>query len=308
MRAWNYREYGGVEQLRLESVADPKPGPGTVRIRVHAASVNPVDWKLLAGGLAEVVPTHFPATIGWDVAGVVDALGFEVDNSTTGDPIIADNMQDVVWRGTMAEYAIVPLRVIARKPPELGFAEGAALPLAGQTAFQGVRRLGVSGRDTLLVHNASGGVGSVAVQYARHLGARVIATASERSHEWLRSIGAEPVRYGEGLVDAVRALVPGGVDAVFDAVGGVLDASLAVLAPEGRLLSIADPGFVEHGGQWEWVRPNTEDLTALASLASRRIIAPRIAETFPFEHADDAYRRSIEGGAGGKLVVRMLDD
>ena len=308
MRAWTYDSFGDLDHLRLTEQPDPLPGPGTVRVQVRAAAVNPVDWKILAGGLGDRVPVHFPATIGWDVAGVVDELGFDVDDVSIGDGVLADAMQDVVWRGTMAEYAIIPVRAIARKPDSLGWDDAAALPLAGQTALQAVRRLGVTRGETLLVHNASGGVGSFAVQIAAHLGARVIGTASPHNHELVRADGGEPVAYGDSLVDAVRALAPEGVDAVFDAVGGVLEQSQAVLAEGGRLLSIADPGFVQAGGQWAWVRPRSTDTEELAHLAAEGAVRPRLAGVHPFAEADAAYRQSQEGHAAGKVVVHVSDD
>lgn len=312
MKAWTYASFGDLDNLSLTDQPQLEPAPGTVRIRVRAAAVNPVDWKILAGGLRDYIPVRFPATIGWDVSGVVDAVGFDVHEFAVGDEILADNMQDVVWQGSMAEYAVVPVRLAARKPEGVDFETAAAIPLAGQTALQGLRRLGVGAGDTVLVYNASGGVGSYAVQIARHRGARVIGTASTRSSERVKGLGAEPVGYGDGLVDAVHGLAPDGVDAVFDAVGGVLEQSRAVLSADGarhgRLLSIADPSFVAAGGQWEWVRPNSADTAVLAGLVASGAVRPQIARVFDFDRADEAYRLSAAGHAGGKIVVRGPQD
>ncbi len=303
MKTWTYSAFGGPDNLELTHQDLPEPGPGTVRIKVHAAAVNPVDWKIMAGGLSDVLPVLFPATIGWDVAGVVDAVGYGVQEFAVGDEILADNMQDFVSRGSMAEYTIVPVRVAAKKPQALGFVEAASLPLAGQTALQGVDHLGLSKGDTLLIHNASGGVGRVAVQYAVHQGIRVIGSASESNHDALRAMGAEPVSYGDGLADAVRALAPDGVDGVYDAVGGVTDVSAALMATGASIISIADPSVIALGGTWLWVNPNSADTARLADLAAQGIITPHIDKIFSFDQVPAAYQHNMDGHTRGKVVV-----
>lgn len=305
MKAWTYSEFGGPDNLQLTEQEIPQPGPGTVRIKVHAASVNPVDWKIMAGGLNEVMPVVFPSTVGWDVAGVVEAVGFGVDEFAVGDEILADNMQDFVQRGSMAQYAIVPVRLAAHKPQQLSFVEAASLPLAGQTALQGVDHLGLSKGDTLLVHNASGGVGRLAVQYAVHQGLRVIGTASSSNHDALRALGAQPVAYGDGVVDAVRALAPEGVDGVYDAVGGVTEISGELMKSGAPIISIADPSVMSLGGAWLWVKPNSADTARLADLAARGIVKPQIDTVFPFADAPAAYRHNMDGHTRGKVVVDM---
>ncbi|WP_229868308.1 NADP-dependent oxidoreductase, partial [Streptomyces chryseus] len=166
--------------------------------------------------------------------------------------------------------------------------------------------LNVGEGDTLLVHAAAGGVGSLAVQIARALGVRVIGTASERNHDFLRSLGAEPVTYGDGLADRVRALAPGGVDAVLDLVGGdALKISPELLAPGGRLASIADGAVVGLGGTYVFVRPDAADLTALAELAERGALAVEVAAVFPLEQAADAMRLSMEGHTRGKIAISV---
>jgi NADPH:quinone reductase-like Zn-dependent oxidoreductase len=186
--------------------------------------------------------------------------------------------------------------------------EAAGLPLAGLTALRLLKRLEVGAGDTVLVHAAAGGVGSLAVQIARTLGARVIGTASERNHERLRELGAEPVAYGDGVVERVRALAPQGVDAVADFVGDVLDVTTAVLAEGGRHASIADGSVTEAGGHYVWVRPDGAELAHLATLVERGDLTVPVAQTFPLEQLADAFRLSQEGHTAGKIVLRVSTD
>ncbi|GAB2766845.1 NADP-dependent oxidoreductase [Terrabacter koreensis] len=308
MRAMTYAEYGTPDVLSLTEQPRPKVGPGEVLVRVQSASVNPVDWKLMSGGLDAVMDVRFPVVPGWDVAGVVEAVGFDTPEFAPGDEVIAYARKDYVHGGTFAEYVTVPARSLAPKPRSLSWDEAAGLPLAGLTAWRVLKRLGVGEGDTVLVHGAAGGVGSLGVQLARSLGARVIGTASERNHERLRDLGAEPVTYGDGLAGRVRALEPEGVDAVADFVGGVLDATLAVLAPGGRHASIADGSVAENGGSYIWVRPDGVELGELADLADAGVIRVPVARTFPLEELADAFRFSAEGHAAGKVVVRVSQD
>ena len=175
-------------------------------IRVRAAGINPVDWKILAGYLDPIMHVHFPLIPGWDVAGVVEAVGADATEFAVGDEVVGYVRKDHLQHGTFAELVAAPVRTLARKPASLSWTEAAGLPLAGLTALQALRRVGVTAGDTVLVHGAAGGVGSLGVQVAVALGARAIGTASERNHEFLTSLGAEPAAYGDGLADRVRAL------------------------------------------------------------------------------------------------------
>jgi NADPH:quinone reductase-like Zn-dependent oxidoreductase len=244
---------------------------------------------------------------GWDVSGVVVQPGASVTEFVTGDEVIGYVREDFLSRGTFAEYVAAPVRTLARKPRNLTYEEAAGLPLAGLTAYQVLTgALAVQEGDVVLVHAAAGGVGSIAVQLGRHLGARVIGTASERNHDFLRELGAEPVTYGEGLAERVRALAPDGVDAVFDTVGGeALKVSADLLAPGGRLASIADASVVDLGGRYVFVRPDAADLARLADLAEQDVVTVHVDETFPLERAADAQRLSAEGRTRGKIVVTV---
>ncbi|WP_152353890.1 NADP-dependent oxidoreductase [Brachybacterium subflavum] len=305
MKAITYSAYGDPDVLEVSEVDTPKVGPGEVRLAVRAAGVNPVDWKIVAGGLDPLMNIQFPAIPGWDVAGVVEAVGLDVTEVVEGDEVMAYGRKDWVEQGSFAEQMTVPVRTLARKPAALDWEQAAALPLAGLTAYQSLTRMGVAEGTTVLVHGANGGVGSFAVQIAVALGARVIGTASERNHERLRSLGAEPVTYGDGLADRVRELAPDGVDVVVDYVGGVLEDTLAVLADGGRHASIADPEVAASGGTYMWVRPDAEDLAVLADMVDTGKLRVDVADSFPLERAADAFRANMEGHTGGKIVVRV---
>ncbi|NUO92840.1 MAG: NADP-dependent oxidoreductase, partial [Dermatophilaceae bacterium] len=275
MKAISYARYGGPEVLEYGELPDPKIGPDAVLVKVRAAAVNPVDWKCREGHLDGMLDAVFPVVPGWDVSGVVVQPGVSVTEFTAGDEVVGYVREDFLSRGTFAEYVAAPVRTLARKPRNLSFEEAAGLPLAGLTAYQVlVKALQVRRGETVLVHAAAGGVGSIAVQLARHLGARVIGTASERNHEFVRGLGGEPVEYGNGLGERVRGLVPEGVDAVFDTVGGeTLKVSADLLAPQGRLASIADGDVVDYGGRYCWVRPDAEDLLRLTELVEEGVVS-----------------------------------
>jgi NADPH:quinone reductase-like Zn-dependent oxidoreductase len=310
MKGISYSRYGGPEVLAYGEVRDPKVGPDSVLVKVRAAAVNPVDWKCREGYMDRMLETAFPVVPGWDVSGVVVQPGVSVAEFGVGDEVIGYVREDFLSRGTFAEYVSAPLRTLARKPRNLTWEEAAGLPLVGLTAYQVlVKVLQVHRGDTVLVHAAAGGVGSIAVQLARHLGARVIGTASGGNHDFVRGLGGEPVEYGDGLVERVRGLAPEGVSAVFDTVGGdSLKASANLLAPEGRLVSIADPDVFDYGGRYYFVRPDAEDLLRVSELAEQGALAVHISRTFPLEQAADAHRLSQEGRTRGKIVVTVTWD
>ncbi|MEU8437846.1 NADP-dependent oxidoreductase [Streptomyces sp. NPDC029216] len=305
MRAMAYDKYGGPEVLAETRLPVPKVAPGEVLVRVRCAAVNPVDWKIMAGGLDGLMDVVYPVVPGWDVSGTVERIGIDVPEFSPGDEVMAYARKDYVHGGTFAEFVSVPVRALARKPASLDWRQAAGLPLAGLTAYQLLTRLGTGKADTVLVHGAAGGVGSLGVQIARALGARVIGTASPRNHDRLRDLGCEPVEYGDGLTDRVRTLAPDGVTVVADFVGGVLDVTTAVLAPGGRHASIADHTVLGAGGQWMWVRPVGEDLTALARLADEGRLTVTVAETFPLSALAEAFTLNQAGHTAGKIVIEL---
>jgi NADPH:quinone reductase-like Zn-dependent oxidoreductase len=306
VKAIVYRRYGGPEVLEVADIPEPKVGPDSVLVRVAASSVNPVDWKMREGYLDGAIDVFFPVVPGWDVAGTVEATGPAVPEFSPGDEVIGYVRKDVVKGGTFAEKVAAPVRTLARKPRNLSWAQAASLPLVGLTAYQALHHaLKIGPEDTVLVHAAAGGVGSVAVQLARAAGARVIGTASERNHDYLRSLGAEPVTYGDGLVERVQAI--GAPTASLDLVGGeALISTYDLGVPASRVASIVDASVAERGGAYVFVRPDRADLTALVDLVEAGKLTVDVAETYPLERAADAHRRSEEGHVRGKIAVEVM--
>ncbi|WP_265444711.1 NADP-dependent oxidoreductase [Flexivirga meconopsidis] len=311
MRAATYSAYSQDNStLGVTEQPDPKVAPGTVLIEVGGAGVNPVDWKVMAGYLDGLMDAVFPVIPGWDVAGVVKAVGPDTPEFAVGDEVYAYARKEVVHGGTFAELVAVPAESVARKPSSLDLVQAGAVPLAGLTALKALQSTGISpdgSGKTVLIHGGAGGVGGFAVQIARAAGARVIATASEGNHDYLRSLGAEPVTYGAGLPDRVRALAPDGVDAVVDFVGGVEQDTLAVLAGDGQHASIADAEVTEHGGEYLWVRPSHDGLVFLAELIDAGKVTVEVAQTFGLDGVGAAFDLSRAGHTRGKLVIVPTD-
>ncbi|GAA1502653.1 NADP-dependent oxidoreductase [Streptomyces albidochromogenes] len=303
MEAIVYETFGGPEVLRHSRVRKPEPGPGQVRVKVMAAGVNPVDYKIRYGWMDEFYPTTLPAVPGLEFAGVVDAVGEGVTHTEAGAEVFG-------WTttGAYAEYALAGH--IAAKPAGLSWERAASLPVAGETAQRVLDLLRVKSGETLLVHGAAGVVGSVAVQLAVAAGVTVVGTASEANHEHLRALGATPVRYGDGVAERVRAAAPQGVDAVLDAAGqGVLPLSIELLGGSAeRVVTIADPNAADHGVVFS--AGGTEPAAVRAGLAKHARLAAeglldvRIAEVFPLADAAKAHEVSEAGHARGKLIIR----
>jgi NADPH:quinone reductase-like Zn-dependent oxidoreductase len=309
MKAITYKSYGGPEVLELTEVDEPKIGPDWVKIAARAASVNPVDWKLASGGMDGALDTYFPVTPGWDVAGIVEEVGPAVTTLVPGDEVYGYVRKDAVHGGTYAEKVSAPIRTVTRKPESLDFSQAAAVPLAGLTAYQTlVHHLRIEAGDTVLIHGASGGVGSFALQIARALKARVLGTASEANHDYLQGLDAIPFTYGDGLVERVREQFPEGVDAVLDLNGSDLATSPDLLSDTsfGRIASVIDPGTVkEMGGHYTFVHPDVADLDALTQLIDSGQIDVEVAETFALADAAKAWELSQQGHTRGKIVITI---
>lgn len=301
-----YDRYGDDDVLQLTDQPLPKVGPGEVLVRVRAAAVNPVDWKVMSGGLDQMMEVVFPAIPGWDFAGVVERVGIDTPEFVVGDEVYGYARKDFVHGGTFAEYVSVPVRCLARKPAALDFEHAGALPLTGLTAWQALTRVGTGEGDVVLVHNGSGGVGQMAIQIAKALGATVIATASANNHDHLRELGADhAVAYGDGLADRVREVAPDGVSVVLDLVGGVVDDSLPVMRADARLVSIADPAVLGHGGQWMWVRPSASDLDSLTALVDAGRLRVDVEQSFALDDLPQAFALSRGHHVRGKLVITL---
>ena len=241
MKAAQFSQFGGPEVLEIVDLPDPHPGPGQVRIVVHAAGINATEWKLRKGLLG--FGAGLPQTTGRDVAGVVDEVGEGVTDVAVGDRVfgVSDDGAGA------AEFALLTYRAIIS--PALGFVDAAGLPIALETATRALDQLGVASRTTLLINGATGGIGTTAVQLAVARGARVIGAASAANQSYLSLLGAEPVTYGDGMVERVRALTPDGVDAALDVAGsGVLPQLIDLASGSQNVVTLADfEGAKEHG-------------------------------------------------------------
>jgi len=298
MRALQYRAYGDPEVLEWGEAPDPHPGPGQIRVAVRAASVNPIDWKAFSGLMSGGEPMAGTGYLGYDAAGVVDEVGEGVTGVSVGDDVFGRG------RNTQAEYAV--LDSWAAKPPSIDWAVAAAAGVAGETAERGLRLLEVKAGDTLFVDGGAGGVGAVTVQMALARGARVIASASEANHDYLREIGATPVLYGQGLAERVRAAAGGPVDAVFDVAGKTPVEDLISLTSEpSQVLSIANFAAGRAGARVTGGGADSQPMQALAQvadlLAQNKLVIK--VQTFPFDRAAEAYRISQAGHLRGKLVL-----
>ena len=298
MRALQYTTYGGPEVLEWAEAPDSHAGPGQIRIAVRAASVNPIDWKAFTGMMSGGEPMAGTGYLGYDAAGVVDEVGDQVSGVAVGDEVFGRG------RNTQAEYAV--LDSWAAKPPSVDWAVAAAAGVAGETGERGLRLLEVNAGDTLFVDGGAGGVGAATVQMALARGARVIASASEANQDYLREIGAIPVRYGQGLAERVRAAAGGPVDAVFDVAGKTPVQELISLALEpSQVLSIANFAAGQAGARVSGGGADSHPMQALALvaelLAQNKLVIK--VQTFPFDRAAEAYRISQSGHVRGKLVL-----
>ncbi|HWE08079.1 MAG TPA: NADP-dependent oxidoreductase [Solirubrobacteraceae bacterium] len=298
MKAIQFSRFGGPEVLELVELDDPHPAEGQIRIAVRAAGVNPIDWKVRSGEMGGDVPRQ----TGVEVAGVVDELGDGVTDIAVGDHVFGS------VAGGAAELALSGF--YAPMPESLDFVEAAALPVAAETAVRTLDLLGVGEGQTLLINGASGSVGVAATQLARERGARVIGTASPANHEYIRSFGAEPTTYGDGLVDRVRELAPDGVDRALDAAGGAaLPALVQLTGAADRVVTIADyQGAEETGVRFTGGMGTERAWTALrdaaALIEAGRFSVP-VAETFPLAQIAEAHRISETGHPRGKLVLTV---
>ncbi|BCI56106.1 oxidoreductase [Mycolicibacterium litorale] len=301
-RTAQFTEYGDPDVLRVVDAPLPTPGPGQVRISVRAAGINPIDWKIIAGFMREQIPLQLPAGAGTDVAGVVDAVGPDVTEWAVGDAVLG-----VSTTPSFAEYALAGSGDLVGKPDSLSWEVAGSLAGAGGTAYAVLKRLGVTAGDTLLIHAAAGGVGTFAVQLAKARGVEVVGTASERNHEYLRSLGATPVAYGDGLRERVREAAPRGVDAVLDASGrGEVPLSIELTGDPARVLSLvafdaAGTGIQLHvGGAGGELQAALRDLVALIE---QNRLTVSVSRTYPLDEVAAALDLSRSGHVTGKIVI-----
>ena len=312
MRAVAIERFGGLGELKLLNLPVPEPGVGEVRVRVLAAGVNPVDVLLREGHFADRLRYPFPVVMGTDLAGVVDAVGPGVTGLSSGDRVFAHKPGG---NGTYAEYAVLAARAVAPMPRTLGFEAAAAVPCVGLTAYQAMTEaLVIRPGQTVLVAGAAGGVGCFAVQFAKQLGAVVIATASGANHDFVRGLGADHVidYSAEDFVAAARRVVPGGVDAAFSTVSGETK-RLAVEAVRdgGRYIWISseepDGPPLDRGITGRFFFPKSErgSLETIAALIDCGAVSVPLTKVMPLEDARSAQEAIASGRTRGKIVITV---
>jgi NADPH2:quinone reductase len=314
MKAFAIKQFGGNEKIALSDFPKPEVGPKEVLIEVSSASVNPVDWKIREGYLKERLPHHFPIILGWDAAGTIRAVGPEVHHLKIGDEVFAYCRKPTVQWGTFAEYVAFDADNVALKPQNISFSQAAAVPLIALTAWQALHDVAkLKKGETILVHAGAGGVGSMAIQFAKLIGAHVITTASTANHDYVKQLGAETaIDYKGGFIDQVKKAAPGGVDVVFDCAGGkTLRDSYGLLKPRGRLISIVEAIDPEAAKKYDFeagyvfVRPNGPELTEIGKLISeKKVSVPRIEE-MPLAEASNALDMLRNGKARAKIVLKV---
>jgi NADPH:quinone reductase-like Zn-dependent oxidoreductase len=309
MKAVRIHAYGGPEVLVYEDAPLPVVNEDDVLIRVHAAGVNPVDWKIRQGYLKEMMPLRFPFILGWDVAGTVERTGSKVSGFQPGDAVYS--RPDIARNGGYAEYIAVRADQVALKPENLDFDKAAAVPLAALTAWQSIFDLaGLQAGQKILVHAAAGGVGHFAVQFAKWCGAHVIGTASGRNQEFLTKLGAhEAIDYtAVPFEENIRE-----VDVVLDTLGDeVWERSWKVLKKGGIMVSTlhAPPesnyeAARNKRGAYVFVQPNAAQLGEIAELIDSGHVKPEIEQIYPLPEAAEAHRSNQQGHTRGKLVLRV---
>jgi NADPH:quinone reductase-like Zn-dependent oxidoreductase len=308
MKAVRIHEFGKSDVLRYEEISKPRPADDEVLIRVRAASVNPVDWKIREGSLQAFLPLQLPITLGCDLAGTIEEVGSKVKTLKAGDQIFG--YVSLTRNGAYAEYAIAKESEVAPKPKTLDFVQAAAVPVGALTSWQALfDSAQLSAGQKILVHAASGGVGAFAVQLAKAKGAFVIGTASGKNEEFVRKLGADE------FVDYVTTRfedVVKDVDVVFDTIGGETQArSFAVLKRGGVLVSIVEPPSPQDCAKYDvkgtmiGVQPDAEQLRKISELIDAGKIAVNVETVLPLNEIKQAHELSASGRTRGKIVLQI---
>jgi NADPH:quinone reductase-like Zn-dependent oxidoreductase len=309
MKAVRIHTYGGPDVLQFEDAPQPRPKRGEVLVQVHAAAINPVDWKIRGGDYKERLQYKMPLILGWDVSGVVEAVGPGVKRLKMGEPVYS--RPDIARDGAYAEYIVIKESLVARKPASMDHVHAAAVPLAGLTAWQSLFDAAqVSADQRVLIHAAAGGVGHYAVQLAKWKHAYVIGTASSANHAFVKDLGADEVidYQAQPFEEQVRD-----VDVVFDTLGGeVQDRSWKVLKPGGILVSIVSPPSAEQAASFHvreafvFMQPRVEQLDQLTQLVESGKLNPAVETVLPLAEARQAHEMSEAGHVRGKIVLRVV--
>lgn len=300
MKAAAFSSYGPPEVLRLMELPDPQAQPGQVRIQVKAAGVMPFDCRARKGEFPPALTGDFPVIPGNEFAGIVDQVGDGVTDLAVGDPVLGFSTLK-----SYAEYQVVSADQVVRKPDDMPWEVAAAFSGAGQGAHMGLEEMRVQPGETVLINGAAGGLGTASVQLARQRGAAVvIGTASEANHGYLRSLGAVPVAYGDGVVDRIRAVAPDGVDASLCAHPEQIHTSVAVTKDIDRVITMVYSAEAKELGLRDWtgVR-STARLVELVDLYGRGALQVHLRATYPLDQAAEAQRDVGSGHGTGKVAI-----
>lgn len=316
MQAVTYAKFGGSSVLELTDLPTPSPGPGEVLVKIHAAGVNPIDWKIRNGQFECVFEHAFPITPGWDMAGVVEALGEGVLDWKAGDKVYAYTRFAKAEVGTYAEYIVVPESYLGPMPKGLSFTEAASIPLAALTAWQSFKDFAkLTPGQVALIHAGAGGVGSLAIPLAKHLGATVITTAQAGNHDYCRARGADHcIDYKKAdYRGALGELCPEGVDAILDSLGGQTpDESLDILKSGGALICLNDPPDEDRAKALGlrtlrlYAEPDGKTLAKITKLVEEGVLPIPEIQTLPLSDAQKAQILSEDGHVRGKLILKAV--
>ena len=326
MKALQIIKYGEIkDSLSINEIEKPSLKPNDILVKVKAASINPIDYKMVEGKLKDMISLNLPTTIGFDLSGVVMEKGADVNKFEIGDEVYSRVPQEQM--GTIAEFVSVNSDLVAMKPKNSSFEEAAGLPLIGLTAIQALERVGIKKNDRILIHGGSGGVGSFAVQYAKALGAIVYTTTSSKNVDWVKALGADRVidYKTEDYKEVVNNL-----DIVFDTLGDdfTLDA-FDIIKEGGKVTTIAgppDPQIAKQMGMKDyklpeklskliekksavykltWMQPDAEQLNTISRMVEDGDIKPIVDLIYSFENAIDAYLYLATERAKGKVIISM---
>ena len=309
MKAIQIHEFGGPEVLKYEDAPKPKPAEDEVLIKVFASGVNPIDWKIRAGHAKGKFPVQFPLIPGWDVSGEIEEVGSNIKNFRKGDEVYS--RPDPLRNGTYAEYVVVKANLVNLKPKSISHEKAAGVPLAGLTAWQALFDYGHLEKDQkVLIHAASGGVGTFAVQFAKWKGAYVIGTTSEENIDFVEDLGADEVidYKNEKFEDLLKD-----VDLVIDLIGGdTQKRSLNVIKPGGRLITTVQPENLEKAKEKNihiegfLAQSLPEELEQIKQLIDSGKVKPVIAVIIPLKDAAKAQQLSEAGHTRGKIVLQVV--
>ncbi|WP_326929347.1 NADP-dependent oxidoreductase [Amycolatopsis orientalis] len=302
MRAAAIDEFGPADRLTVHKLPTPVAGPGEVLVRVEFAGVQPTDAAIRDGWTPPGATIEFPQILGNEFAGTIVRVGAGVTEFEAGQQVSGFRVL-----GCYAEYLAVPASQTVVKPEKVDWLTAGAVSASGQTAHTALERLGARPGETILIHGAAGGVGTMAVQLARHRGLRVIGTGSKQNQEYLRTLGAIPVVYGEGELDRLREAAPDGIDLAFDTAGhGNLRVAAELVADRGRIGTIVEPPLaVETGGLWLNSDRSARRLRELLDLCARGELRVTVRKEYPLDAAADAHRDVSAGHGRGKVVLRI---